>query len=98
MKIRYYYILSIVLAFSINCVNSQNVVNFTTDEGFTSGALYNQPNWDANFQTSTLHKEYSTIGDPNASQVTPANGVLPMPSTLEATVQEGDKYLNNLPQ
>ena len=53
MKIRYYYILSIVLAFSINCVNSQNVVNFTTDEGFTSGALYNQPNWDANFQTST---------------------------------------------
>lgn len=53
MKIRYYNILSIVLAFSINCVNSQNVVNFTTDEGFTSGALYNQPNWDANFQTST---------------------------------------------
>lgn len=51
-----------------------------------------------NFQTSTLHKEYSTIGNPIASQVTPANGVLPMPSTLEATVQEGDKYLNNLPQ
>jgi len=53
MKTRYYNIFSIVLAFSINCVNSQNVVNFTTDEGFTSGALYNQPNWDANFQTST---------------------------------------------
>ena len=53
MKIRYYYILSIVLAFSLNCANSQNVVNFTTEEGFTNGALYNQPNWDANFQTST---------------------------------------------
>ena len=53
MKIRYYNILSIVLAFSLNCANSQNVVNFTTEEGFTNGALYNQPNWDANFQTST---------------------------------------------
>ncbi|MDA9875406.1 T9SS type A sorting domain-containing protein [Flavobacteriaceae bacterium] len=28
-------------------------MNFTTEEGFTNGALYNQPNWDANFQTST---------------------------------------------
>lgn len=53
MKIRYYNILSIVLAFSLNCANSQNVVNFTTEEGFTNGALYNQPNWDASFQTST---------------------------------------------
>ena len=53
MKIRYYNIFLIFLAFSINCVNSQNVVNFTTEEGFTNGALYNQPNWDANFQTST---------------------------------------------
>ncbi len=50
-----------------------------------------------NFQSSTLHNQYSTIGDPNASQVTPPNGVLPMPSTLESNVQEGDKYLNNLP-
>ena len=50
-----------------------------------------------NFETSTLHNQYSTIGDPNASQVTPPNGVLPLPSSLEANVQEGDKYLNNLP-
>tara|TARA_B100002019_G_C21111318_1_gene518537 strand:- start:149 stop:379 length:231 start_codon:yes stop_codon:yes gene_type:complete len=50
-----------------------------------------------NFETSTLHNQYSTIGNPNASQVTPPNGVLPLPSSLEANVQEGDKYLNNLP-
>lgn len=53
MKTRYFNIFSIVLTFSINCVNGQNVVNFTTEEGFTNGALYNQPNWDASFQTST---------------------------------------------
>jgi len=53
MKTRHYNVFLIVLAFSINCVNSQNVVNFTTQEGFTNGALYNHPNWDANFQTST---------------------------------------------
>ena len=53
MKTRYLTIFSIVLAFSINCVNGQNVVNFTSGEGFTNGALYNQPNWDASFQTST---------------------------------------------
>lgn len=51
-----------------------------------------------NFGTSTLHNQYSTIGDPNAANVTPENGVLPMPSTKEANIQEGDKYLNNLPQ
>ena len=28
-----------------------------------------------NFETSTLHNQYSTIGDPNASAVTPPNGV-----------------------
>ena len=53
MKTRYLNIFSIVLALSINYVIGQNVVNFTTQEGFTNGALYNQPNWDANFQTST---------------------------------------------
>lgn len=53
MKSRYFKIISIVLFFSINYVNGQNVVNFTTEEGFTNGALYNQPNWDASFQTST---------------------------------------------
>ena len=51
-----------------------------------------------NFQQSTLHKEYSTIGDPNASSVEPTNGVLPSPSTLDrGTVPTSQKYLNNLP-
>ena len=53
MKTRYYNIFLIVLAFSIHCVCSQNVVNFTTDEGFNNGPLYTQPNWDSNFQAST---------------------------------------------
>ena len=53
MKTRYFNIISIVLFFSINYINGQNVVNFTTEEGFTNGALYNQPHWDADFQTST---------------------------------------------
>ena len=51
-----------------------------------------------NFQQSTLHKEYSTIGDPNAQQVRPENGVLPLPSTLERAVTPQDRYLNNLPR
>jgi hypothetical protein len=51
-----------------------------------------------NFQQSTLHKEYSTIGDPNAKQVRPENGVLPLPSTLERAVTPQDRYLNNLPR
>jgi len=50
-----------------------------------------------NFQQSTLHKEYSTIGDPNAPRVVPENGVLPLPSTLEREVTPNDRYLNNLP-
>ena len=50
-----------------------------------------------NFEISTLHNQYSTIGQPNAAGVIPPNGVLPMPSSLEANIQEGDKYLNNLP-
>tara|TARA_B100001564_G_C20512149_1_gene611105 strand:+ start:94 stop:324 length:231 start_codon:yes stop_codon:yes gene_type:complete len=59
-----------------------------------NGSTPNVPN----FEQSTLHNQYSTIGQPNASGVIPPNGVLPMPSTLESNVQEGDKYLNNLPQ
>ena len=50
-----------------------------------------------NFQQSTLHKEYSIIGDPDAANVRPENGVLPQPSVLERNVGENDKYLNNLP-
>lgn len=57
------------------------------------GSTPNTPN----FQQSTLHKEYSTIGDPKASSVTPENGILPLPSTLERAVTPQDKYLNNLP-
>ena len=49
------------------------------------------------FATSTLHNQYSTIGNPNAASVTPENGILPLPSDMERAVQEGDKYLNNLP-
>jgi len=64
MKTRYLNIFSIVLTLSINYVNGQNVVNFTTQEGFTSGALYNQPNWDSNFQTSTW------MVDPSQGMVT----------------------------
>lgn len=58
-----------------------------------NGGTPNTPN----FQQSTLHKEYSTIGDPNASAVVPENGVLPLPSTLERAVTQNDMYLNNLP-
>ena len=57
------------------------------------GSTPNTPN----FQQSTLHREYSTIGDPNASSVVPENGILPLPSTLERSVTPQDKYLNNLP-
>ena len=51
-----------------------------------------------NFQQSTLHKEYSTEGDPNAMNVAPENGVLPSPSVLDrGTVTTSERYLNNLP-
>jgi hypothetical protein len=49
------------------------------------------------FAISTLHDQYSTIGNPNAASVIPANGILPTPSDLERNVQEGEKYMNNLP-
>jgi hypothetical protein len=48
------------------------------------------------FQLSTLHNQYSTIGDPTANAVRPLNGVLPQPSQLEKQ-QPPIKYLNNLP-
>ena len=57
-----------------------------------SGLTPNTPN----FQQSTLHREYSTIGDPNANSVRPLNGVLPQPSTLEAPATP-TRYLDNLP-
>ena len=42
-----------IFAFCISWIQGQNVVNFTSDEGFTNGALYNQTGWDSNFQTAT---------------------------------------------
>ena len=50
----------------------------------------------SNFQQSTLHREYSTIGNPNANAVTPLNGVLPQPSNLESPTAP-TRYLDNLP-
>ena len=50
-----------------------------------------------NFQQSTLHKEYSTIGNPSATSVRPLNGVLPQPSNLEGPATP-PRYLNNLPR
>jgi len=49
-----------------------------------------------NFEVSTLHNQYSTIGNPNAASVVPVNGVLPPPSTLESPAAP-TRYLNNLP-
>jgi|TARA_R110000822_G_scaffold137342_3_gene274793 hypothetical protein len=57
-----------------------------------SGLTPNTPN----FQQSTLHREYSTIGNPNANAVTPLNGVLPQPSNLESPTAP-TRYLDNLP-
>tara|TARA_B100000780_G_scaffold102928_1_gene72024 strand:- start:75 stop:302 length:228 start_codon:yes stop_codon:yes gene_type:complete len=48
------------------------------------------------FSTSTLHYDYSTIGNPDAASVTPLNGVLPQPSTLESPAAP-TRYLDNLP-
>ena len=53
MKTRFINFLIIFLATSLSCVYGQNVVNFTSDEGFTDGPLYSQANWDSNFQSST---------------------------------------------
>ena len=48
------------------------------------------------FQQSTLHKDYSTIGAPTSIQVRPLNGVLPSPSQLDRQGQPS-RYLDNLP-
>ena len=52
------------------------------------------------FASSTLHKQYSTIGDPDATSVTPVNGVLPSPSLLDpgSGLSTRQKYLERLPQ
>ena len=46
-------ILTLVFAIYAHGLIAQNVVNFTFDEGFSNGPLYNQNGWDANYQTST---------------------------------------------
>tara|TARA_B110000027_G_scaffold20734_2_gene21990 strand:+ start:421 stop:657 length:237 start_codon:yes stop_codon:yes gene_type:complete len=53
-----------------------------------------------NFQQSTLHKDYSTDGNPNAMSVTPNNGVLPSPSLLDrgSSLSTKKNYLQRLPQ
>ena len=53
-----------------------------------------------NFQQSTLHKDYSTDGIPNAMNVAPENGVLPSPSLLDrgSALAARQNYLQRLPQ
>tara|TARA_Y100001938_G_scaffold135856_1_gene197990 strand:+ start:1579 stop:1812 length:234 start_codon:yes stop_codon:yes gene_type:complete len=48
------------------------------------------------FQTSTLHNEYSTIDDPAANAVRPRNGKLPTPSNLNGP-SDPSQYIQNLP-
>lgn len=75
-----------------------SLLNKLTQQGSQLSGLDGTTPSIPNFQQSTLHKEYSTIGDPNASSVVPTNGVLPSPSTLDrGTVPPSQKYLNNLP-
>jgi len=52
-----------------------------------------------NFQQSTLHRDYSTDGNPNAMSVTPNNGVLPSPSFLDrgSSLSTRQNYLHRLP-
>ena len=52
------------------------------------------------FASSTLHRQYSTEGNPDASNVTPVNGVLPSPSLLDrgSSLTTRQNYLNRLPQ
>ena len=52
MKHYYFKLLIFVYCFSF-FTNAQNVVNFTAQEGFTNGALYNQTNWSSSNQTVT---------------------------------------------
>jgi hypothetical protein len=76
---------------------SNSLLNKLTNGGSQLSSLNGGTPNIPNFQQSTLHKEYSTIGDPDAMSVKPENGVLPQPSVLERNVGEQDKYLNNLP-
>ena len=53
MKTRFINFLIIFTALNIHYMYGQNVVNFSSDEGFTNGPLYTQPNWDSSFQSTT---------------------------------------------
>jgi len=75
-----------------------SLLNKLTQQGSQLSGLDGATPSTPNFQQSTLHKEYSTIGDPNAMSVEPNNGVLPSPSLLDrGNVTPSQKYLNNLP-
>tara|TARA_B110000503_G_C7001533_1_gene351746 strand:+ start:90 stop:314 length:225 start_codon:yes stop_codon:yes gene_type:complete len=49
-----------------------------------------------NFQQSTLHRDYSTVGIPVSGDVKPRNGKLPMPSELDPNTI--NQYILNLPK
>ena len=75
-----------------------SVLNKLTQQGSQLSGLDGATPSIPNFQQSTLHKEYSTDGNPNAMNVTPSNGVLPSPSLLDrGNIPTGQRYLNNLP-
>jgi len=50
-----------------------------------------------NFDQSTLHRDYSTIGEPDSENVRPRNGVLPMESQL-VPPNSPEQYILNLPR
>ena len=52
------YILFFALALTTN--NAQTTVNFTSGEGFSDGALYNQSGWDSSFTGNTWVVDTST--------------------------------------
>ena len=57
-------------------LTAQTTVNFTEDEGFTSGVLYNQTNWDSQFTGTTWTVNPSAAGMTlvGANPVNPGDG------------------------
>ncbi|MEJ6711527.1 MAG: hypothetical protein QNK65_05080, partial [Flavobacteriales bacterium] len=47
---KFYFLL---FALTANFLTAQTTVNFTTEEGFTDGALYNQTGWDSSYTGTT---------------------------------------------
>ena len=77
-----------------------SLLNKLTQQGSQLSGLDGATPSIPNFQQSTLHKEYSTEGDPTAMNVTPSNGVLPSPSLLDrgSSLSTRQNYLQRLPQ